>query len=66
MDPTAALEELRQLSLKILKEKEEKEATSTWWEGPSDVEDVYRVTELVLALDRWIAGGGFLPQSWQR
>jgi len=31
-----------------------------------DETDVLRLSELVIALDEWIAGGGFLPAAWQR
>ena len=28
--------------------------------------DMDRLVELVIALDEWLAGGGFLPTRWQR
>lgn len=30
-----------------------------------DVNDYRRLSELVLAFDGWILGGGFLPERWR-
>lgn len=35
-------------------------------EGEADDDADRYAAELVLALDEWIAGGGFLPKRWQR
>ena len=32
--------------------------------GEHDESDVDRLAELVLALDTWLRGGGFLPRAW--
>lgn len=47
MDPTANLEEIRNM---LLGDKDTKTA---------------RLSELINALDQWIAGGGFLPMQWR-
>jgi hypothetical protein len=51
MDPDANLRELLNLA-------------RTRVQGVDDTE-VCRMAELVLALDDWIRGGGFLPRSWR-
>lgn len=35
-------------------------------EGEIDTHDAIRLAELVLALNGWVAGGGFLPKAWTR
>jgi hypothetical protein len=58
MDPTANLAEIRQLTAKGLR-------SSIKYVGPLlSAEEQYRLLELIEALDGWIMGGGFLPQSW--
>ena len=31
-----------------------------------DRDDALRLTELVIALDEWLASGGFLPRAWRK
>lgn len=54
MDPNANLEEQRELAKAILE--------SHSWQK----ESIQRLAELVQALDRWLSGGGFLPQDWNK
>lgn len=54
MDPNACLKEIRLLAEKMLD-----------YYGGYNKADVQRLTELVDSLDRWIMGGGFLPNDWQ-
>lgn len=63
MDPDANLTEQLELaeSLKDLLENE----PSAERDAAVD-EDAERLADLVLALDGWIAGGGFLPKRWRR
>lgn len=58
MDPTANLKEQLALANQIV----------TAHNAGEDVHeaDVDRLAELVLALDAWVRGGGFLPAAWQR
>jgi len=49
MDPNAALDELIGLATSDLREFGD---------------EVHRLAELVLALDDWLARGGFLPTRW--
>jgi len=34
--------------------------------GSDFLNNAERLGELVLALDEWIKGGGFLPKAWQK
>jgi hypothetical protein len=52
MDPNANLREQLALSRVIIKDEGE----------PSDA---YELAELVLALDKWLRNGGFLPDRWE-
>lgn len=52
MDPTVNLAEQLQISIRISKDET----------LPDDHE---RLAELVIALDAWIRGGGFLPAAWE-
>ena len=54
MDPTANLEEQREITARMLDEESEH----------IDTGDAVRLAELVQALDEWIIGHGFLPQEW--
>lgn len=54
MDPNACLDELLRLVAGFHDSEEEL--------NPDDVE---RVAELLLALDGWLTGGGFLPARWR-
>ena len=67
MDPTANLAEQRRITVGIMK---------IWDACPEDghftgtqeadlARHAYRLAELVQALDAWMAGGGFLPDSWE-
>jgi len=53
MDPDENLAEQRRLAAEFL-------------EPDSELLDIHRLAELVIALDEWIAGGGFLPAAWQK
>lgn len=65
MDPDANLEEQRRLAARLM-ERIERPSPMTDRARESDWDDVLRLTELVIALDNWIAGGGFLPRAWQK
>lgn len=56
MDPDANLEEQLKLAKNITK--------AEWEDIDDDRADMYRLAELVLALDEWICDGGFLPEKW--
>lgn len=58
MDPNANLREQLELSRKISANYDGK--------GACDFADAARLAELVVALNDWIAGGGFLPARWQK
>lgn len=58
MDPDANLKEQRELAALIQSQLDEGETP--------DEDDVLRLSELVIALDEWIAGGGFLPAAWRK
>jgi len=53
MDPDLALAEALDLAVRLIDEEAE------------DGDDV-RLAELVLALNRWMASGGFMPSAWER
>lgn len=59
MDPNACLAEIRRLldQLANLNVKD--------WEGENQTGKVYRLCELVEALDGWLSKGGFLPHEWR-
>lgn len=48
--------------------REQLELANAWVNADEGVEvdgaDALRMAELVLALDEWIRGGGFLPEAW--
>lgn len=58
MDPNACLEEIRRLAT------QQRDADVA--ENNLSPSSVYRLAELVLALDEWLARGGFLPRTWER
>lgn len=65
MDPTANLEEQRQLCKMI------EDGTYNDPSAPScmrvDAETmILRLSELVIALDEWLSSGGFLPEQWSK
>ena len=53
MDPNANLREQRELAKRLLDHDRE------------DDDDVWRLCELIEALDEWLSKGGYLPQDWQ-
>lgn len=57
MDPDHNLKEQRQLASKLLYEMEN--------DRPVDMDEVLRLSELVIALDMWIREGGALPRDWK-
>lgn len=58
MDPTANLEEQRQIVARLLGDDTI---------SPADtVALTQRLCDLVEALDQWISKGGFLPTQWAR
>lgn len=64
MDPIANLQEQLNLSKEILRlcDVADDEVDVT-----EDLEfSSLRLAQLVLALDEWICGGGFLPPRWER
>jgi hypothetical protein len=58
MDPNANLREQLELAKSLLAAFDEDT-------GPLDEHDTARLCELVLALDQWIHGHGFLPDAWR-
>lgn len=58
MDPNANLKEMLELATEI---QEAYDADETISEADSN-----RLAELVLALDGWLKGKGFLPTRWER
>lgn len=63
MDPNANLQEQAQLA-KAMTDASEYPTSNAKWLELADRAD--RLAELVIALDEWIAKGGFLPTRWQR
>lgn len=72
MDPNANLTELRQIvrAVRVVHSPNAEEAAKTD-SNDDEIEvlrdalgDFERMTELVAALDEWIARGGFLPDAW--
>lgn len=55
MDPNANLEEQRRIAEHLLETSDDPDASP----------DVYRLAELVLALDGWLSKGGFPPNAWK-
>ena len=62
MDPTANLKEQLELAATLIAAAEagQEEAPMPW-----DMADVLRLAELVVALNTWLAKGGFLPRQWK-
>jgi hypothetical protein len=58
MDPNANLAEQLRIASRMI------EAADT--DRDIRVADPARLAELVIALDEWIKGGGFLPAAWVR
>jgi hypothetical protein len=59
MDPDAALEELLRL-VDLVTAQAEAEI-----DPPTDCCDIFRISELLLALDSWLTAGGFMPRRWK-
>lgn len=57
MDPNENLRQQRALAARLI------EATENDREVSED--DVLELSELVVALDNWLASGGFLPDAWR-
>jgi hypothetical protein len=53
MDPDANLKEQLELARSIAEQ------------DPQSITEASRLAELVLALNEWITGGGFLPSAWK-
>ena len=53
MDPHANLEQLRKLC-------------AAYENGWTDADDIEELVGLLMALDKWLAKGGALPNSWKR
>lgn len=62
MDPNANLNEQRELARAILALSESREANR---KRKIEILTV-RLAELVVSLDQWIVGGGFLPTAWAK
>lgn len=56
MDPDANLEEQLRLAQALLNSATDEVDVRT---------DAWRLAELVIALDEWVRGKGFLPSRWQ-
>jgi len=54
MDPTETLQRIRELLVLI--------PTTEGWHA----DNITELTDLVEALDGWMARGGFLPAQWER
>jgi hypothetical protein len=59
MDPDATLEDLLRLIDLVTGQVDAEIDPST------DRPDVYRIAELLLALDSWLTAGGFMPRRWK-
>jgi DNA-directed RNA polymerase specialized sigma24 family protein len=53
MDPNANIQEQRRIAVRITRDQ-------------YDADDVDRLVELVLALDKWLSAGGHVPYDWMR
>lgn len=45
--------------------KEQRDLIAAFRRGVLPASGVLCLTELVDALDRWLSGGGFLPEAWR-
>jgi len=61
MDPTANLKEQIELARTLIAAAEAGQEDPPM---PYDMVDVLRLAELVVALDGWLATGGFPPNQW--
>jgi len=57
MDPNENLRQQRALAARLLKAAENGREVSE--------DDVLELSELVVALDNWMASGGFPPDAWR-
>jgi len=66
MDPDANIREQVELAERIQRriDSEHQGVAGPALQGVID--DADRLAELVIALDGWVARGGFLPQRWRR
>jgi hypothetical protein len=55
MDPNVTLAEMRTIA-----------RLSAEGRLADPIDSLERMGELIIALDEWITGGGFLPDAWQR
>ena len=53
MDPDVVLAEALDLAVRLI-------------DGEAEDGDAVRLAELIVALDRWMARGGFMPSAWAR
>ena len=60
MDPNENLRKQLELAKCIQEQHDTEERESV------DPADANELAELVIALDKWIWGGGFLPQRWEQ
>lgn len=58
MDPDENLKQQRRISAALMYQIEN--------DRKVEDADVLRLSELVIALDEWIAKGGFLPAAWRK
>lgn len=57
MDPDENLREQLKLASRCVEAYES--------DRPLHEADVYRMSELIIAMDEWIRNGGFLPKAWK-
>jgi hypothetical protein len=60
MDPNEILRALRALAATVLRDHENADGSGV------DQDDASALAEHFAALDEWISGGGFLPESWAK
>lgn len=60
MDPNACLKEIRYLVTKS------RLATGETFAATLTPDEADRLVDLIDGLDKWIAGGGFLPAAWAK
>jgi hypothetical protein len=62
MDPNANLDEQLKLAQSIVFRLDDPDEQD--YDVGDVVQDAERLAELVISLNQWIAGGGFLPRRW--
>ena len=65
MDPTANLEEQRQLC-KMIEDGSYNDPSAPSCMRVDAETMILRLSELVIALDKWLANGGAWPEQWER